>query len=362
MSATSTDSNKNSDDDNNAEGDQETPCIRLFISGDRSQVGKSSVCMGLLGSFLQLGYKPQSLAYIKPATQCEATQLVTTFCDQHAIEYLPSPIVYYQGFTREFLAGRVSETSSQMLQRVSETVDTLARKKRILIIDGVGYPAVGSICGTSNAHIAMACGYPTTVASIIRKAAPVLLVGKSGVGDAVDSFNLNATYFEFHNVQVIGAIFNRLSLEGFYSLENCKSTVEKYFQQEEGKQAFGFVPEVLHLSEDSTTALQKANAFVFTFMKHVNVLKIISAAKKCQRDAASFAASCSTCTCSSSKNNAVLLSEKSELHTQRNFRQRDTVQFDGNNTSTTFKSGSSRDPLTREQIEAAARAAGAKAG
>lgn len=361
MAATSICSNKNSDDDNNAEDDQETPCIRLFISGDRSQVGKSSVCMGLLGSFLQLGYKPQSLAYIKPATQCEATQLVTTFCDQHAIDYLPSPIVYYQGFTREFVAGRVSETSSQMLQRVSDTVDALAQTKRILIIDGVGYPAVGSICGTSNAHIAMACGYPITAvpSSPLRIAAPVLLVGKSGVGDAVDSFNLNATYFEFHNVHVIGAIFNRLSLEGFYSLEHCKSAVEKYFQQVEGKQAFGFVPEVLHLSVDSTTALEKANAFVFTFMKHVNVLKIISAAKKCQRDAASFSSSCSSCTCSSSNKNAVLVSKQTEVHTQRNFR---TVQLDGNNSNMTLKSGSNRDPLTREQIEAAARAAGAKAG
>ena len=33
-------------------------------------------------------------------------------------------------------------------------------RKRVLIIDGVGYPAVGSICGTDNADVARACGYP----------------------------------------------------------------------------------------------------------------------------------------------------------------------------------------------------------
>ena len=56
--------------------------------------------------------------------------------------------------------------------------------KRIVIIDGVGYPSVGSICNLSNADIARALK------------APVLLVGKSGVGDAVDSFNINARFFE----------------------------------------------------------------------------------------------------------------------------------------------------------------------
>lgn len=48
----------------------------------------------------------------------------------------------------------------------------------------MGYPSVGSICNLSNADIAHA----------LRT--PVLLVGKSGVGDAVDSFNMNARFFE----------------------------------------------------------------------------------------------------------------------------------------------------------------------
>jgi hypothetical protein len=42
------------------------------------------------------------------------------------------------------------------------------------------------------------------------------------VGDAVDSFNLNATFFRARGLRVLGAVFNRLPLEGFYALENCK--------------------------------------------------------------------------------------------------------------------------------------------
>jgi AAA domain len=64
------------------------------------------------------------------------------------------------------------------------SIVTISIGKRVVIVDGVGYPSVGSICNLSNAHIAQALG------------SPVLLIGKPGVGDAVDSFNINAKYFE----------------------------------------------------------------------------------------------------------------------------------------------------------------------
>lgn len=80
----------------------------------------------------------------------------------------------------------------------------------MVIVDGVGYPAVGSICGVSNADVAHA----------LR--APVLLVGKSGVGDAVDSYNLNASFFESRGVRVLGGVFNRISTSGYYSLQRCR--------------------------------------------------------------------------------------------------------------------------------------------
>lgn len=47
---------------------------------------------------------------------------------------------------------------------------------------------------------------------------------------AVDSsLNLNTTYPQ--NLPVLEAIFNKLPLEGFYSLDNCKAAVSEYFEQ-----------------------------------------------------------------------------------------------------------------------------------
>lgn len=351
----------------------DSSCIRIYVSGDRSNVGKSTVCMGLLGSFLQLGYPPESLGYIKPATQCEAVQTVTTFCHFHGIDTVPiSPIVYYAGFTREYLAGRIAETSTELLHRVSHVVDTLAHNKRILIIDGVGYPSVGSITGTSNAHLARACGYPvigTTPtdgataadATMERIPAPVLLVGKSGVGDAVDSFNLNSTFFEYHKVTVLGAIFNRLSLEGFYSLPNCKKAVEQYFHQtfQDSKVAFGFIPEFTNKNDYSNTddsniskELRQANDFVFIFMKYVNVLKIISAARKVQHEATVFLQVPDTDNPSIPKMR--IASNVDSIASVRNLQQVVCATLPPVTTG--------RISLARQQIEGAARLAGAKAG
>lgn len=93
------------------------------------------------------------------------------------------PVVFYKGFTRAFLSGE-TETSAELLSKSAQAVSEISRGKRFVLIDGVGYPSVGSICGLSNADVAKA------------SKAPVILIGKSGVGDAVDSYNLNATFFE----------------------------------------------------------------------------------------------------------------------------------------------------------------------
>lgn len=154
--------------------------LTLLISGDRSSVGKSTFSLFLMASLLQLGFPASSLAYIKPVTQCEAEQPISIFCKKNNISCQGiGPVVFYSGFTRAFLDD-TTKSSAELLQDVREAVAQISVGKRVVLVDGVGYPAVGSICGVSNADVAAALNVP------------VLLVGKSGVGDAVDSFNLNA--------------------------------------------------------------------------------------------------------------------------------------------------------------------------
>jgi hypothetical protein len=190
------------------------------------------------------------------------------------------PVVYYRGFTRAFLAGE-TESSAELLAKVEMKVDEVAKGKKIVIVDGVGFPAVGSICGTDNASVARASG-PLDPSTGRRIPAPALVVGGSGVGGAVDAYNLNATYFEAKQVPVIGALFNKLNLEGFYSLENCKQQISLYFakndhQQRHGRKAFGFVP--LHDSLATADPLEHVDEYIKVFGEHVNLSGIIQAAQ-----------------------------------------------------------------------------------
>lgn len=218
--------------------------IKIFVSGDRSQVGKSTCCLGLVGSLLGLGFDAKDIAYIKPATQCEQPQLIAKFCRHMDIECCDiGPIVFYSGFTREYLMG-TTESSDELLAKAKAKVDEVGRGKKIVVVDGVGYPAVGSICGVSNANVALAVE------------APVVLVGKKGVGDAVDSFNLNACFFESQGVKVLGAIFNRLPVDGFYSLKKCRESVTQYFHQyQPSKRIYGFIPELVEQGQGGSDAM-----------------------------------------------------------------------------------------------------------
>jgi hypothetical protein len=99
------------------------------------------------------------------------------------------------------------------------------------------------------------------------------------VGAAVDSFNLNATYFDHHKVPVLGGIFNKLSLEGFYSLENCKEQVNAYFAQSNtSRRAFGFVPLAPEIAGDSP--MKHVDSFIHSFREHVDVKGILEAAAR----------------------------------------------------------------------------------
>ena len=71
-------------------------CHLLFICGDQSGVGKSSVALSILHLLLtRKGYKASEVAYIKPCTQCEDVQLIGKYCHQQQIEHVDlGPIIF----------------------------------------------------------------------------------------------------------------------------------------------------------------------------------------------------------------------------------------------------------------------------
>jgi hypothetical protein len=151
----------------------------------------SSVAMGLLHLLLKRGYKSHELAYIKPCTQCEDVQIVSKYCEKQGIAHQGlGPVIFYEGFTAEVIDGK-TESVEKRRSRVQAAVNKIAEGKKWVLVDGVGYAAVGSVAGVSNAE----------VASLLN--APVVVVGRPGVGNAIDAMNFILAYFEKYHVHMV---------------------------------------------------------------------------------------------------------------------------------------------------------------
>ena len=216
------------------------PQVRIFIAGTQSGAGKSTACLGLLGALLHVGYKPEELAYMKPATQGVQQTLTAKFCASKGIACRHvGPLVFYRGFTKLFLqhSGTTIKnkkgedeyipTTAEIQRSIKEEVDEVAAGKKVVILDGVGYPGVGSLVGCSNADVAKVTN------------ACALLIGKPGLGDCIDSFCECSTFFESAQVKVLGMIVNRVT-DGKEKTSMVPTYFEKY---QPDKKLYGILTE-----------------------------------------------------------------------------------------------------------------------
>ncbi|GMH50932.1 hypothetical protein TrRE_jg10303, partial [Triparma retinervis] len=202
---------------------------RIYVTGGSSHAGKSTFTLLLLSALLKLKIcEPSEVGYVKPTTQCEKKSITTIWCESNGVKTIPSPVVYFKGFTRSYLNGETGP-SSDSHSSISSAISSAFRSVKYLIIDGVGYPAVGSITGTSNA----------SVASTLR--APAIVVSPTGVGNAVDTYDYCRSYMLFNGAAVLGGVVNGVEREGFYDLKSVREYVGKGLSSK-GSRLYGCVP------------------------------------------------------------------------------------------------------------------------
>jgi hypothetical protein len=188
----------------------------LYIMGSASGAGKSTVCLGILAQLLAYGYLPEQLAYIKPATQCIKKQAVAEFCAHNHIPCIDmGGLLFRPGFTRDFIDG-LTPSSDELLASVLQTITTIGANKKIVLIDGIGSPAVGGVVGVSNIDIAalLPCR--------------IIFVGKPGIGAAIDDTVLCVSFIQSKHKQNIGLIYNQIPAT---ELVNAKNYVSKRIVQ-----------------------------------------------------------------------------------------------------------------------------------
>ncbi|MBS3953318.1 MAG: AAA family ATPase [Methylomicrobium sp.] len=173
----------------------------LYVMGAESGAGKSTVCLGILAQLLSDGYAPSELAYIKPMTQCTDRQAVTIFCEQQTIEHRDAALIFRKGFTRDFIDG-LTPDSAALKNGILQKIADVGANKKIVLIDGIGDPATGSIIGVSNASLAKAFS------------ARVIFVSRPGLGAAIDNTVLCVSFINSHGLDNVGLIINNLPLDG----------------------------------------------------------------------------------------------------------------------------------------------------
>ena len=166
--------------------------------GSASGVGKTTICEGLLSQLLFNGYQPEQLAYIKPVTQCTDKQAVTVFCEREHIAHRSiGSLVFKKGFTKEFIDG-LTKNSAMLLQDILAEISYISENKEIVIVDGIGGPTTGTVIGISNVDIALSL------------AAPVLFVGKAGIGAAIDDTILAVSFMQQQGIKNIALVYNKI--------------------------------------------------------------------------------------------------------------------------------------------------------
>lgn len=175
----------------------------IFVMGSESGAGKSTVCLGILAQLLASGIPPNQLAYIKPVTQCTKKQAVTLFCDHTKITCNDiSTLVFRKGFSKDFIDG-LTKNSDVLLADILDSILSIGKNKKVVIIDGIGHPSVGSVVGVSNVDVALLLP------------CHVIFVGEPGIGAALDNTVLCVAFMHYKGLANIGIVYNKIPLSAF---------------------------------------------------------------------------------------------------------------------------------------------------
>jgi phosphate acetyltransferase len=178
-------------------------CKKVFIAATGQHCGKTTVSVSLMHLARQ---KYGRVGFIKPiGPKCVAFNGLTMDKDAALMakiygleEDAPfmSPVVLGRGSTKQFLDGQIRP--EQLLERLTRACAELEKKNDFLIIEGAGHGGVGSVVGLNNAQVAR------------QLAAPVVMVAGGGIGNVIDSVQLNLALYRQEGADVRMILVNKL--------------------------------------------------------------------------------------------------------------------------------------------------------
>ncbi|MDP9270335.1 MAG: AAA family ATPase [Chloroflexota bacterium] len=177
---------------------------RVFLAATGQNRGKTTASLGLIAGFSLAGHR---LGFLKPVGQRylvvdgtradEDAILIREVCGLSDALNDMSPVTLPRHFTTDYIMGKVYE---DLPAQVLGAFARVAAGKDLVVIEGTGHAGVGAVVGLSNA----------AAAALLES--KVIIVSEGGIGRPIDEIVLNASLFEHHGVEVIGAIVNKVDL------------------------------------------------------------------------------------------------------------------------------------------------------
>jgi len=194
----------------------------LYVAATRQHVGKTSTSMALLSGlqkrFDQVGFmKPvgqQSLKVKENGKILDVDKDAVLVKHHFGLDHLNykdiSPVLIPRGYTRDYLDGKINYEDQEAL--VDNAYREVSAESEIILCEGTGHCAVGSIVHASNAQVASWLG------------AKMILVANGGLGNTFDELELNKVLCDREGVEICGVIVNKVQPE---KLEQTREYISK---------------------------------------------------------------------------------------------------------------------------------------
>ena len=176
----------------------------IFIASNGQNVGKTTSCLGILSG---LRKRLKSVGFMKPVGQEHVQRSGGEFVDKDVHLFkehfqledpaeVMSPVLFPQGFTRDYLDGKIKH--SELVASIKRSHSEISQRHDSLLIEGTGHVGVGSIAELDNAKVASLLGVD------------VVIILSGGLGSSFDAFALNKQMCDAHGVKIRGVILNRV--------------------------------------------------------------------------------------------------------------------------------------------------------
>jgi BioD-like phosphotransacetylase family protein len=178
---------------------------KLFIAATRQNDGKTTVALGLISNlkqrFRKIGFiKPIGQRYLQEEGEKvdEDSILIEKVFESWGVKNPVkdmSPIAVEKGFTEKYI---LKPDKTKLTEQIKKSFSRLSRDKQLMVIEGTGHAAVGSVFDHSNAFVAKTLD------------SKVILTSSGGIGRPIDEIMLNKSLFEKEGVELIGVIINKV--------------------------------------------------------------------------------------------------------------------------------------------------------